>query len=538
MALQRIDTAYDNPIRFNGNLQPQANANVFLGNTSNQFAGIYSINFYGTASNATTALNLSGGSVNGTTGLLSGNVVLAATTTSANVNTGALVVAGGVGIRGTLQVLSNIVAAGGNVSTSTTTGAIVVVGGVGVSGNINIGSDQGNSLVAAGAVSTSSNTQAVSNSTGALRINGGASFTTGNIYIGGSGGNAIVATGRTYATTFHTQNGVFWGGNNNPYLTPPTGSTGAIQFASAGAFGGASDFTYSSVGGNVVIGSTTLSTSTTTGALVITGGLATQANINIGSSGGNSIVGTGSAYLGNVWITTASAAGLRTNQSTAYVFNETASIVRIAGAGVAEFDSPIQAISTTTGAIQIAGGVSIAAGNLYIGGSGGNAGVLTGNVWLDGNLMPGGANVSKNLGSTVQWWNTFYGLSTQARYADLAENYQADDTYLPGTVLEFSGTAEVTIAKKHSLAVAGVVSTNPAHLMNGGLTGNNVATIALLGRVPCKVRGPVKKGDLLVSAGNGFAESAIDPKIGSVVGKALHNFDANEGIVEIVVGRL
>jgi hypothetical protein len=133
---------------------------------------------------------------------------------------------------------------------------------------------------------------------------------------------------------------------------------------------------------------------------------------------------------------------------------------------------------------------------------------------------------------------TFEGKATSANYADLAENYQADFAYEPGTVLEFGGTHEVTIAQDETRKVAGVVSTNPAHLMNTQLQGENVVALALQGRVPCKVRGKISKGDLMTSAGDGYARPTHDPKIGTIIGKALEDFDGVEGVIEVVVGRL
>jgi hypothetical protein len=73
--------------------------------------------------------------------------------------------------------------------------------------------------------------------------------------------------------------------------------------------------------------------------------------------------------------------------------------------------------------------------------------------------------------------------------------------------------------------------------MNDGLQGPNVATLALLGRVPCRVQGDIVKGDMLVSAGNGRARAEADPKMGTVIGKALENFSGAEGVIEVVVGR-
>jgi hypothetical protein len=294
MALQRINTAFGpNPIRFNGNIQPQANANVFLGNASYQFATIYASTFSGTATNANLAVYHNGGSVIATNGAFSSNLVAEATTVTGNVSTGSFVTRGGAGIAGVAIVGGNLVAAATTVSTSATTGALVVTGGAGIAGNI---------------------------------------FTSG-------------------------------------------------------------------------------------------------------------------------WI-----------------------------------------IPTS--------------------------------------------NVSQNLGSVTNWWNTFYGVSTQAKYADLAENYQADAQYEPGTVLEFGGVAEVTVAEDGTRRVAGVVSTNPAHLMNGGLTGENVVAIALQGRTPCRVRGKISKGDMLVSGGSGYARPDNSPQLGAVIGKALEDFDGSEGIIEVVVGRL
>lgn len=138
----------------------------------------------------------------------------------------------------------------------------------------------------------------------------------------------------------------------------------------------------------------------------------------------------------------------------------------------------------------------------------------------------------------------FQGQATSAQFADLAEKYIGDAVYEPGTVLEFGGAKEVTIAAAESKRVAGVVSTNPGFIMNNGLEcvvtqGERTVILALMGRVPCKVKGIVKKGDLLVSAGGGFAKSSANPSIGTVIGKALDaNTNSGEGIIEVVVGRL
>jgi hypothetical protein len=74
--------------------------------------------------------------------------------------------------------------------------------------------------------------------------------------------------------------------------------------------------------------------------------------------------------------------------------------------------------------------------------------------------------------------------------------------------------------------------------MNSGLQAEHRAAVALTGRVPTLVIGPVAKGDMMISAGNGWAQACVTPAMGTVIGKALKNFDGDSGIIEIVVGRL
>jgi hypothetical protein len=131
-----------------------------------------------------------------------------------------------------------------------------------------------------------------------------------------------------------------------------------------------------------------------------------------------------------------------------------------------------------------------------------------------------------------------FAKATSAQYADLAEKYVADAEYAPGTVLAFGGDQEVTLATDAgSTRVAGVVSTNPSYIMNAGLTGEHVAMVALQGRVPCRVVGAVAKGDLMVAAGNGAAKADNTARAGTIIGKALENFDGAEGTIEVVIGR-
>jgi len=133
----------------------------------------------------------------------------------------------------------------------------------------------------------------------------------------------------------------------------------------------------------------------------------------------------------------------------------------------------------------------------------------------------------------------FSGVATTARYADLAEMYCADRSYEPGTVLSFGGDQEVTISPTAGDArVAGVVSTNPAHLMNSTLDCAHAVAVALTGRVPTQVTGTVRKGDMMISALGGYAQACATPTMGTVIGKALEDFDGETGTIEIVVGRM
>jgi hypothetical protein len=157
-----------------------------------------------------------------------------------------------------------------------------------------------------------------------------------------------------------------------------------------------------------------------------------------------------------------------------------------------------------------------------------------------GNIVPTANNVS-NIGTTSYRYNTIFAKATSAQYADLAEIYESDAEYEPGTVLVFGTTTEVTISTRHEdNRVAGVVTTNPAYLMNSTATG---VAVALQGRVPCRVVGTIRRGDMMVTSDiAGVATSCMPPfgpHIGTVIGKALENYNSDQvGVIEIVVGRV
>jgi len=137
----------------------------------------------------------------------------------------------------------------------------------------------------------------------------------------------------------------------------------------------------------------------------------------------------------------------------------------------------------------------------------------------------------------------FQGVATSAQYADLAEKYLADEPYKPGTVLVVGGSAEVTACSSYaSSASAGVVSTNPAYLMNSSLDDVNSVELALTGRVPCRVVGSINKGDLLTTSEiEGTAIRLLPGSFvpGCIIGKALEEYNSEiPGIIEILVGKV
>ena len=162
-------------------------------------------------------------------------------------------------------------------------------------------------------------------------------------------------------------------------------------------------------------------------------------------------------------------------------------------------------------------------------------GGLVGTLYTN-SVINTGANATGNIGSATTYFNTVFAKATSAQYADLAEKYTADADYEPGTVVVFGGSAEVTASNKDAdKCVVGVVSTNPSYIMNAGLESQHVVTIALIGRVPTKVVGPVQRGDFLVSAPNGHAQACATPAIGTVIGKAIEDFTGESGVIEILV---
>ena len=188
--------------------------------------------------------------------------------------------------------------------------------------------------------------------------------------------------------------------------------------------------------------------------------------------------------------------------------------------------SPINAITIngTTGVVDIPS----FSGNI----AGGNVAV--------NNLINSNANGVGNIGSSSLYFNTVFAKATSAQYADVAERFAADVEMLPGTVVELGGTAEITCSIiELSDNVFGVISTRAAYLMNSGAgTDATHPPVAMTGRVPVRSVGIIRKGDRLVSAGNGLARAAQpgEATAFNTIGRALADkIGDGEGMVEAIV---
>ena len=296
-----------------------------------------------------------------------------------------------------------------------------------------------------------------------------------------------VYTGNILTNGYYYANGAVFGGGGGGGT--PGGANTQVQYNNNGVFGGSAGFTFNN----------------TTNAIATTGTISTTGTITAASTVGGVITGTSTSVTGTV--TGASVVGgVITGTSTS--------------------------VSGTVTAASTVGGVI----------TGSSLSVTTGTI-TGGNIVNGNGNGVGNIGSSTTYFNTVFAKATSAQYADLAEMYCADSNYAPGTVVEFSGTAEITATtESHSTRVAGIISTNPSYLMNSTLDCKNSLEVALVGRVPCSVVGTVRKGDRLVASGvfPGVAR-ALDMSLyqpGCIIGKALEEYNSAEpGVIEVAVGR-
>ena len=254
-------------------------------------------------------------------------------------------------------------------------------------------------------------------------------------------------------------------------------------------------------------------------------------------SGGNIVTAgavstTGNVAAGNVIIT-----GVLVNNIGNLELQSTAVNGNInltpAGTGIVGVATALSVTGNTTGGNLLTGGLISATGNI----TGGNLSIGTGIATL-GSIINANANGVGNIGAVGGYFNTVFAKATSAQYADLAETYSADAVYPYGTVVVFGGSHEITVSNiSHDTRVAGVISKDPAHLMNSAATG---LPVALTGRVQCQVRGPVRKGDILVNIDTGTA-GPLDPALaawGCVIGKSLEDYSGDGvAMIEIAVGR-
>lgn len=407
---------------------------------------------------------------------------------------------------------SNSVVIGfGAISTAEFTESETVPGTYGMYLNANFLDTAGGNILGANAVTANIVETGIVSATG--NINGG------NLTVGGQ----VISGGNVFAGNLTTGGLVSAAGSisANSYITA-AGNVDAANMLTTGIVSASGSI----VGGNLISlnqvstsGNVNSGNITTTGLISAAGTITSNANIS-----GSNINAANISLSGNV-ISDLNVTGNITSATVTAGTISTASIgyqQLVAGGATSLANANIT--------VDFSGGLS-AGGNV-------TAQYLIGDVYTNG-IYNSGANATGNIGSDTGYFNTFFGTATTALYADLAEKYSADAYYAPGTVLSFGGTQEVTVSSVDAdRRVAGVVSTNPAHLMNSSLESEFVAKVALTGRVPVSVVGKVSKGDMMVSAGNGAARAEPDPRPGSVIGKSLENFNGGSGVIEIVVGRV
>jgi len=377
-----------------------------------------------------------------------------------------------------------------------------------------------------------------------------------NITVGGTSNVAVFATTGAYITGLNSVSGNVTGGN---LLTGGLiSATGTITGTSH--LGAVVSVTGNVTGGNILNNGLISSTGNSTAGNYLTAGLISAT----GNITGNYILGNGSQLTGvdatQIINGTSNARVVSSGGNIAVGIGGTANVAVFATTGA--FITGVNSVSgNVTGGNLLTAGIMSAGGNIFaaniivtggfydtgdhlITSTAANANVTltptgTGTIIANKDFTNGQANGVGNIGNATGYFNTIFGKATTAQYADLAELYSADAKYEPGTVLVFGGNNEVTVSTVSAdPRVAGVVSTNPAHLMNSVLESEYKVAVALQGRVPTSVTGTIRKGDMMVTAGNGVAQASAAPAMGTVIGKALENFDGVSGTIEIVVGRL
>ena len=448
--------------------------------------------------------------------------------TSGNVVTAGQVSAGG-NVTGSNLNTGGVVSAVGNVrgSNFNTVGLVTATGNV-TGGNITTaGNVTGNYLRATLDINAGGNVSAVVHTGTSVSVTG--NVTGGNLLTGG----AISATGAiTSAANVNANNVVATTTVTAPSLTGTTASLSGNVTGGNIRTGGIVSATGNITGGNVVISDTG---SVRIGNLIITDATidSTEHQITLGSTGnvGNIIIAGNLQVLGNT--TTINSNTVSTNDLTFNLANNAINSAAANGGGIEV--GPVGnsfitwTYNSTANTWNTGGGIS-ATGNVTAGG-------LVGTVYTN-SIVNTGSNASGNIGSSTTYFNTVFAKATSAQYADLAENYLADTDYAAGTVVVFGGDKEITISTDVAdERVAGAISTNPAHLMNAGMPGSPVA---LRGRVPVNVVGPVTKGDSLVTSSTaGHAQSVGRSRLygQAVFAKALETNleDGKKVIIAVII---
>ena len=307
------------------------------------------------------------------------------------------------------------------------------------------------------------------------------------------------------------------------------GANGTFAVANAATVGTTLEVTGNITGGNLL-----------TAGLVSTTGNITSGNVNTTLVAATTLSATANVQGGNIRTAgLVSATGTITsaaNISGSYFIGNGSQLTGLSAA------VSVTKIENTTSVVQI--GAPGGNANVSIGGTANVAVFTTTGAILTGLSVPSidktGTNAVGNIGSSSNYFNRVFATATTALYADVAERFAADDVLVPGTVVELGGVAEITRAVEElSENVFGVVSTAPAFTMNGGAGEDDThPAIAMTGRVPVQVVGKVRKGQRLVSAGNGIARAARNGEATAfnVIGRALVDKATEEqGIIEAIV---
>ena len=322
-------------------------------------------------------------------------------------------------------------------------------------------------------------------------------------------------------------------------------NVGGTNFDVARALGASGTFAVSNA---ATVGTTLSVTGNVTGANLNTGAQV----VAVGNITGGNLITAGLITATGAITSTANVVG--GNLRTAGLVSATGNITsagNVAGTFFIGNGSQLTGLSLGVSVTKFVNGTS--EGN--VGTSGGNinfdvagvsnvAVITTTGVVVTGLTTPSiaksGTNAVGNIGSSANYFNRVFATATTALYADVAERFAADEVMEPGTVVELGGTMEITRATSElSDQVFGVISTNPAFMMNGGAGEDDThPAVAMTGRVPVKVVGRVKKGDRLVSAGDGVARAAQpgEATAFNVIGRSLVDKATPEsGTIEAIV---